>query len=176
MRASCTQSIRKIPTSRCKTVFECSGLLSGFVFFWVSAVSWKLFSSFLLCMYLRVWGFFFFSFSVCSNWCSFSRRRIAGDMWFVACEVGFEVAGILCMKESFWLYARVFCFCSLCHARSLCSCRVVLALSGKNVNPTLFCDRFRVLATRVVVVVVLRICGSILWAGTSRDLFRFTFA
>jgi hypothetical protein len=61
-------------------------------------------------------------------------------------------------------------FVSLCHARSLCSCRVVFALSGKNVNPTLFCDRFRVLATRVVVVFVLRICGSILWAGTSRDL------
>jgi hypothetical protein len=32
MRASSTQSIRKIPTSRCKTVFECSGYLSGF--FW----------------------------------------------------------------------------------------------------------------------------------------------
>jgi hypothetical protein len=93
-----------------------------------------------------------------------------------ACEVGFEVAGILRMKGSFWLYARVCCFCSLCHARSLCSCRVVFALSGKNVNPTLFCDRFRVLTTRVVVVVVLRICRSILWAGTSRDLFRFTFA
>ncbi len=91
-------------------------------------------------------------------------------MWFVACEVGFEVAGILCMKGSFWLYARVCCFCPLCHARSLCSCRVVFALSGKNVNPALFCDRFRVLATRVVVVFVLRICGSILWAGTSRDL------
>ncbi len=30
MRASSTQSIRKIPTSRCKTVFEYSGFLSGF--------------------------------------------------------------------------------------------------------------------------------------------------
>jgi hypothetical protein len=74
---------------------------------------------------------FLFSFSLCSNWCSFSRRRIAGDMWFVACEVGFEVAGILFMKGSFWLYSRVCCFCSLCHARSLCSCRVVFAIWQK---------------------------------------------
>jgi hypothetical protein len=142
----------------------------------VSAASWKLSLVFCsVCMCVCEVSFSF-SFSLCSNLCSFSRRRIAGDMWFVASEVGFEVAGILCMKGSFWLYARVCCFCSLCHTRSLCSCRVVFALSGKNVNPTLFGDCFRVLATRVVVVVVLRICGSILWAGTSLDLFRFTFA
>jgi hypothetical protein len=174
MRASCTQSIRKIPTSRCKTVFECSGFFFFSLGFLLLLGNFSLvFGSVCMCVCEVS---FLFSFSLCSNWCSFSRRRIAGDLWFVACEVGFEVAGILFMKGSFWLYARVCCFCSLCHARSLCPCRVVFALAGKNVNPTLFCDRFRVLATRVVVVVVLRICGSILWAGTSRDLFRCTFA